>query len=231
MSAELRYAGMRKSGTERMRSARVNAFAAAIVVLTALAIITTSGVADPLSDAESAYDRKDYATAVAILRPLAEHGNATAQFRLGQFYEVGLGVPRDYGRAVQWLKEAAQQENVEAQAWLADAYYFGRGAPPSQSLAAFWNQKAAEHGYPEAQLSLGYAYSDGDGVAVDTVEAYKWLTLAQNGAHDPSLPTSWTKDGDLTNNSAHDALVTLSRKMTVEQIKRAQELVVAFSRK
>jgi TPR repeat protein len=45
--------------------------------------------ADPLEDGQAAYNRGDYATALKLLRPLAEQGNATAQNNLGWMYDQG----------------------------------------------------------------------------------------------------------------------------------------------
>jgi hypothetical protein len=42
-----------------------------------------------------AYKRGDYATALRDWRPLAEQGDAGAQFYLGTLYAFGQGVPQD----------------------------------------------------------------------------------------------------------------------------------------
>ena len=65
--------------------------------------------AGPLEDAEAAIKRRDYATAARIIRPLAESGDATAQYNLGVFYDNGLGVPQDKIKAYMWLSLAATQ--------------------------------------------------------------------------------------------------------------------------
>ena len=49
-----------------------------------------------------AYNRGDFATALREWRPLAEQGDAKAQFSFGLLYENGDGVPRDYTKARQW---------------------------------------------------------------------------------------------------------------------------------
>ena len=59
-------------------------------------------VAGPLEDANAALKRRDYATAVRLNRPLAEQGNANAQYNLGTFYDNGLGVPLDKKLAREW---------------------------------------------------------------------------------------------------------------------------------
>src|SRR5262245_24315669 len=51
-------------------------------------------------NAESAYNRGDYATAMRLLRPVAEKGDAKAQKNLGNMYAKGLGVPQDDSAAV-----------------------------------------------------------------------------------------------------------------------------------
>jgi hypothetical protein len=63
-------------------------------------------VAGPLEDANAALKRRDYATAVLLNRPLAEQGDANAQYNLGTFYDNGLGVPLDKVRAYMWFSSA-----------------------------------------------------------------------------------------------------------------------------
>jgi len=82
-----------------------HAVAAIILVLG----FATPVVAGPLEDANAAIKRRDYATALRLIRPLAEQGNANAQYNLGVFYDNGLGVPQDRVRAHMWLNLAAMQ--------------------------------------------------------------------------------------------------------------------------
>ena len=56
-----------------------------------------------------AYERGDYATALRIMRELADQGNVSAQTALGFMYEDGLGVTQDYAEAVKWFRKAADQ--------------------------------------------------------------------------------------------------------------------------
>ncbi len=57
----------------------------------------------------AAYIRGDYATALREWRPLAEQGNAKAQYSLGIMYGDGLGVPQDYVQAHMWYNLAASR--------------------------------------------------------------------------------------------------------------------------
>lgn len=80
--------------------------AAAIILVLGFA---ASAAAGPLEDADAALKRRDYATAVRLNRPLAEQGNANAQYNLGTFYDNGLGVPQDKVRAYMWFSLSAAQ--------------------------------------------------------------------------------------------------------------------------
>ena len=71
-------------------------------------------VAGPLEDADTAIKRRDYATAVRLIRPLAEQGDATAQYNLGVFYDNGLDVPQDRVSAYMWFSLSAAQGKVDA---------------------------------------------------------------------------------------------------------------------
>ncbi len=57
----------------------------------------------------AADQRGDYATALREWRPLAEQGNAEAQFNLGSMYYHGYGVPQDYVQAHMWYNLAASR--------------------------------------------------------------------------------------------------------------------------
>ena len=56
-----------------------------------------------------AWQRADYPHAVSIWRPLAEGGDADAQFNLGQAYRLGRGVPLDLAAAKIWFERAARK--------------------------------------------------------------------------------------------------------------------------
>ena len=72
-------------------------------------------VAGPLEDADVAIKRRDYATALRLVRPLAEQGDANAQYNLGVFYDNGLGVPQV--RAYMWFNLSAAQGREGAAAF------------------------------------------------------------------------------------------------------------------
>jgi len=61
-----------------------------------------------------AYESGDYATALRIMRELADQGNANAQYNLGFMYRKGQGVPQDYATAARWYHKAADQGKTSA---------------------------------------------------------------------------------------------------------------------
>src|SRR5262245_52424842 len=75
------------------------------------------GGAGPLEDADAAVKKRDYGTAVRLVRPLAEQGNAGAQYTLGVFYDNGLGVPQDHVSSYMWFSLSAAQGREGAAAF------------------------------------------------------------------------------------------------------------------
>jgi TPR repeat protein len=97
-----------------------------------------------------AYNRGDYATALREWRPLAEQGEASAQFQLGLLYDNGDGVPRDYAKARQWYERAAAQGGVKAQFYLGLQSAYSEGGPLDLVQAHMWYSLAAGNGYAHA---------------------------------------------------------------------------------
>ena len=113
-----------------------------------------------------------------LLRALAEAGIADAQFRLGQIYYKGSGVPQDYSEALHWFGQAAEQGYPAAQTNLGAMYYYGYGAPKDFKEAEFWFRKSAEQGFPAGHNHLGQLYFEGQGVDRYLVKAHTHLNIA-----------------------------------------------------
>ncbi len=131
-------------------------------------------------DGRMAYSRGDYATTLEELRPLAERGNASAQYFIGYMYYKGQGVKKNYAEAVIWLRKAAEQGDARAQLFLRR---IGNKSHCPDAKAAKWLRKAAEQGDANAQLALAGRYFRGHGVAKDDKEAAKWLHKAAEQGH------------------------------------------------
>jgi uncharacterized protein len=97
-----------------------------------------------------AYNRGDFSTALREWQPLAEKGDARAQFSLGLSYENGDGVPRDYTKAREWYEKAAAQGDAKAQLYLGLQFSFGQGVPMDVVQAYMWYSLAAGNGNAHA---------------------------------------------------------------------------------
>ena len=80
-------------------------FVPILVIFLASSLI---GMADTLDEALSFYNKGDYGSAIKLIKPLAEQGNAEAQLRLGICF-VAKG---DYDSAIKWLKPFAEQDRT-----------------------------------------------------------------------------------------------------------------------
>ena len=65
-------------------------------------------------DATDAYNKGDFKTAFNEIKPLAEQGNADAQYNLGVMYANGEGVLKDLSKAKYWIKKAYENPGVSA---------------------------------------------------------------------------------------------------------------------
>lgn len=93
-----------------------------------------------------ANNREDYATALREWRPLAEHGDASAQVNLGTLYVNGEGVSKDYQQALYWFRLAANQGNAMALTKLGLMYERGNGVTQDFILAHKWYILGAANG-------------------------------------------------------------------------------------
>ena len=111
----------------------------------------------------------------------AKQGLAPAQFRLGGFYEKGIGVKKDLDAARRFYELAGEAGNAKALHNLAVLYAEGMDGKPDYQAAAQWFRKAAAYGMADSQYNLGVLYARGIGVEQDLVEAYRWFGLAARG--------------------------------------------------
>lgn len=142
------------------------------VALAALA--AAPGRAQTVKAGVEAWQRSDYAAAVAIWKPLAEKGDADAAFNLGQAYRFGRGVKMSLADAQVWFETAARKGHVDAQTTLG-LLLFQNG---NQTGGLRWLKAAAEKGEPRAMLVYGTALFNGDGVQQNPVLGYAYVSRA-----------------------------------------------------
>jgi len=123
----------------------------------------------------------EYETALRRLSPLAEKGDARAQFDLGFMHAYGWGLPRNPAEALVWYRKAADQGLAIAQHFLGLAHVNGDGVRPDDAEAARWFGRAAAQGFSQAQYMFGLMHLDGRGVAKDPVQSYALMVIAGQG--------------------------------------------------
>jgi cell division septation protein DedD len=146
-------------------------------ILVAAAVAAMLGSSPALADVKkgvSAWQAGDYPGAVREWRPLADKGDADAQFNMGQAYKLGRGAPADMKLAQSWYEKAAAQGHEQAQANLG-LILFQNG---NRTAALPWIRKAADRGDARAQYVLGTALFNGDGVPKDWPRAYAMMSSA-----------------------------------------------------
>lgn len=121
-----------------------------------------------------AWERGDFAKAVAEWRDPAAKGDADAQFNLGQAYKLGRGVPMDLKQAEAWYKKAADRGHMQA----ADNYGLVLFQDNRREEAMPYIRASAARGEPRAQYVLGTAMFNGDIAEKDWVRAYALMTRA-----------------------------------------------------
>jgi uncharacterized protein len=132
-----------------------------------------------------AWQRADYAGAVAIWRPLAEKGDADAEFNLGQAYRLGRGVPINLAMATSWFQKAADGGHLDAETTLG-LLLFQNG---DHVAGLKWLRRAAEQGEPRALLVYGTALYNGDGVTQDRLLGYAYVSRAAEQGLAPAKDT------------------------------------------
>ena len=133
----------------------------------------------------------------------AKQTNTEAQLMVGNLYCRGQGVPKDFDEADKWYHEVASGSVYSDSLWREDSgndyvtglkFDMGEGAYTNSNryeMAAYFYRKAAGHtgaplwdtepdkpANPLAEFRLGLLFQKGTGVPLDTIEAYKWFSLA-----------------------------------------------------
>lgn len=175
-----------------------------IILLSCILLYANTFAQPPLQAAKDAAKHGDYPEALRILTPLAEQGNAKAQYNLALFYHNGAGVEKSHDKALQWLEKAAAQHLPEAQLALGEALLYGEDGMTTYDAPAMQDQstppqaqrergialitQAAEQGLSQAQESLGRHWLNGWRISEprgDVQKAAYWLekAAAQNNAN------------------------------------------------
>lgn len=85
-----------------------------LALATASAPAALAAGAERYEDGIGFYQRNEFEKSFKSLRPLAEKGDARAQYMLGRHYQFGQGVKADRAEAYHWYKRAEARGHLEA---------------------------------------------------------------------------------------------------------------------
>jgi TPR repeat protein len=156
-------------------------------------------VREALSVGVQQYRTGDKRAAAQALGYAAGQGNVSAQFKLGQMYADGDGVPQDDYQAFAFFLKITEENGdvspdsdmagVVARAFVAVGAYHLEGIPgspvdpnPEEAYRAF-HYAAAYFGDADAQYNLARMLLDGTLGRADATKAARWLKLAADKRH------------------------------------------------
>ena len=169
------------------------------ILMTMLCLFLVHAAQARLDEAEALYQKGEYAEMLTAFEPLAQQGDAEAQFWLGRMYAKGQGVERDAAQAMTWYRRAAEQGHTSAQFDLAlqymkvagrekrksekaNTYYRARTDQTvleNRAEAAKWFYQATQSGLARAQAQMGSHYrASGYGVIQNAPAAVFWYHKA-----------------------------------------------------
>lgn len=100
--------------------------------------------------AAQTYKSEDFASAMRIVKPIAEQGNMEAQNLTAALYRDGQGVPQNYAEAIKWYRRAANQGHAGAQYNFGLMHASGRGVPMNLIIAYKWLNLSAAQSFENA---------------------------------------------------------------------------------
>ncbi len=159
-------------------------FLSSLAALLSVLIVGGQGVyAQSVAIGLEAAQKGDFALALGEWQPLADQGDADAQFYVGVLHFNGYGVTQDRNAAEKWYRLAAEQGLARAQFNLGVMFFNGYGVVQNYSEAGKWYRLSAQQGEAQAQNNLGYMYWKGEGVQQDYLEAMTYFRLSAAQGH------------------------------------------------
>jgi TPR repeat protein len=129
----------------------------------------------------------DFASAIELLRPIAEAGDPESQNAVGEMLTDGKkGVTIDTVEAAVWFRKAAIQGLGAGQVNLGLMLENGLGVIRDEAEAGRWYRRAALEGFAEGQHNLARLYAAGKGLPLDIGQAVFWYNKAVNQNFAPS---------------------------------------------
>jgi hypothetical protein len=128
-----------------------NKYLAIVLSFFTLAVFSAIAGSNDLEDAVTAMRTGDFAEAYCIMRPLAERGDADAQYNIGWMYLNGYGLRVNDSLALEWWKKASAQGHADASFSIGMLYSLGDGEVPKDSKKAIdYYLLAVKEGHEDA---------------------------------------------------------------------------------
>ena len=124
-----------------------------------------------LASGIAAFEAKEFRRALQLLTPLAEGGDADAQFRLAIMCQNGLGRVASEAQALHWMRASSDQDHGLALHGLGGMYLYGECVNKYESEALKWFRRAADQGLAGSLTTLAMMYQEGIGVEKDPAHA------------------------------------------------------------
>ena len=121
---------------------------------------------------------------LSIIKPLADRGNAKAQYWLADIYfDDGVGQKQNLANALSYLQKSASQGFVPAEGRLGEVYMDGDKTLQDFTQAKIWLRKASIAGDVRAQRLTGRVFELGLGVEKSPAQAYGWFENAASSGN------------------------------------------------
>lgn len=148
-----------------------------IYTLLGTTLISTVAFAG-LKEAITAYDSSQYQKAQEEFSYLADEGEPTALYYMGQIHEKGLGVTADKDKAMDYYKRADVAGNGMATATLARLIMDDTTIQDNTNIGLELLKKSAYNGSSDALFELGELYSKGEKVEQEYTYAFGYYLMA-----------------------------------------------------
>lgn len=151
-----------------------------IIVVSILFFTTISTYAQSLNYAKSLIELGKYLEAAKQLRPLADGGNAEAQYLAANLFFTGRGVTKNVAQGEKYAKLSANQGYEDAIILLSTRYF---NSENHQQLFSFLSEQIDKHPYMETEVPgsiLALCYTNGYGTEKNYYKGYR--ILSQNEA-------------------------------------------------
>ena len=128
-----------------------NKYATIVLLFFTIAAFSTIADSNDLEGAVTAMRTGDFAEAYCIMRPLAERGDADAQYNIGWMYLNGYGLRVNESLVLEWWKKASAQGHTDASFSIGMLYSLGDGEVPKDSSKAIdYYLLAVKEGHEDA---------------------------------------------------------------------------------